>query len=101
MLQNTNTKIKTIAMTATEAERFIQGHLVDGYTVVVPEQNPLMIGEDVYFRVQLTDAKTGETRGVHVSTTQTDEGAQLKVRDIGFSASPFKPVIRIRETAVL
>ncbi len=101
MFRNKNTKTHKLAMTATEAEAFIQGHLVDGYTVTVPEQNPMKIGADTYFRVALTDAKTGGTQAVHISTTEPNEGAQLKVRDIRFSANPFKPAIQICEVAAL
>lgn len=81
----------------------IQHMLGPDYAVAVPEQNPLTIGGQVLYRVEITTIATGEARGLHIAVS--DEAGEfeldnLQLKDIVFPLNPFRSVISIEEAVI-
>lgn len=66
------------------------------YDITVPEQNPLRIGSDRYYRANVTSRATGETSSHHVvvhSGVDAGNDTDIEVRDVTFTLNPFRAAI--------
>jgi len=85
-----------MTMTSDQVRDLARKALGNGYDIDVPEQNPLLVGSDRYYRINVLNQLTGETNPYHV-VVQSDGDAgysdDIDLRDVKFSLNPFRAAI--------
>lgn len=86
MMELTSDQVAELARTA----------LGNGYDIDVPEQNPLLVGSDRYYRVNVINQMTAETNAYHVVVHSDGEAGhtdEIDLRDVTFTLNPFRAAI--------
>ncbi len=88
--------------TLEEAKAQIATILGTDYEVEVPEQNPLIVGAQSFYRVRVRSLESGASGTYHVALTDgetPDRQAHDQLKNIKFSLNPFRPSISIDDLA--
>lgn len=85
----------TTDLTMNDVADMAREALGDGYQVTVPEQNPLLVGDDRYYRVDVQSAGDDEVHAYHLVVHGDDRGvitdeADVDLREVTFSLNPFR-----------
>ncbi len=87
-----------IRPTTGEAESAIRQMIGEGYDVSVPNQNPLMVGDEAYYRTVIRSIQSGLVGNYHVALTDLAGGnpiATNQLKTIRFSLNPFDPAMHV------
>ncbi len=96
MLLTRNNDELAMVLTADQVADLAHTALGDGYDIDVPEQNPLIVGSDRYYRINVFNRLTGDTNPYYVVVDSdgiaghTDD---IDLRDVTFSLNPFRAAI--------
>lgn len=88
-------RIVNSTMEMTEVRKYIESHLSADFTVDVPEQNPIVMGDRHLYLVQLVRTDTGEETTAHAVVPEGLDDVELELVHVQFPLSPFKPTISI------
>jgi|GEM_PF-4271523 len=87
-----------VVTSVAQARTFINRHITKNYTVDVPEQSPLVVGDEVLFAVVLTNNDSGHSRVLHASVPadlSDTHDALPEFKNVIFPANPFEGIIDI------
>jgi hypothetical protein len=98
MLHMLSNRRGTTKPTTADTELAIRQIVGEGYEVAVPEQNPLIVGDQAFYRTVIRSTQSGLVGDYHVALTDPSDPNSVAVDDlktIRFSLNPFDPALHI------
>lgn len=100
MLHMMNNRRETTKPTTAEAEMAIRQMIGEGYEVAVPEQNPLMVGDQAFYRTVIRSTQSGVVGDYHVALSDLSNSSPViadQLKTMRFSLNPFYPALYVED----
>ena len=102
MLRNKTTADQAELLEVAEVTELVRNGLGADVDVDVPEQHPVSVGSDLYYRVMVTNRADGATELRHVVISRGESGQPTAsdLVDVTYTLNPFHPAISINPKRV-